>query len=69
MKAVQRLRRSLGESLRSLAARLDPPTQPYGEWDARQGCLVIKIPNGGTGMRLARIDLGDGYVANVKDER
>lgn len=63
-----RLRKAMAARLRRIATRLDPPTQPYGEWDARTGQLVIKVPvEGGRGsMRLARVDVSAGMI---QDER
>jgi hypothetical protein len=41
---ITRARRAVAGSLRAAAARLDPPTQPCGEWDNERGVLVIKVP-------------------------
>lgn len=56
-------RRRLARHLRRTAARLDPPTDPYGEWDARSGQLIIKMPTGSGGsMPLARVDISPGAI-------
>lgn len=55
--------KTIATALRLIAARLDPPTMPYGEWDYATQQIVIKIPNGAGGsMPLARLDIGTGQI-------
>lgn len=63
---IQRFRRTMAATLRRIAIRLDPPNDPYGEWDAKAGQLVIKLPDGGgRGLPLARVDIS----GMIRDER
>lgn len=64
------LKRAAGRRLRRIAVRLDPPTDPYGEWDQARQQLVIKVPTGGRGaMSLARIDITPGMLADERTRR
>lgn len=69
MKAmIQRIRKATAVRLRRTAMRIDPPTEPYGEWDAKTGQLVVKIPtNGGQGnMPLARVNISAGMISDTR---
>lgn len=56
--------------LRRVANRIDPPIYPYGEWDRKACCLVIKIPGaaGYSPMTLADIDFSRGITADMISE-
>lgn len=65
-----RIQRAAAGRLRRIAARLDPPTDPYSEWDPKSRQLVIKVPTGGRGATpLARIDITPGMLADERTRR
>ena len=60
---IVKVRKHLAARLRLIAARLDPPTEPYGEWDKAKGCLVVRIPDGhGHSMPLAHVNVSSGDI-------
>lgn len=61
----RRARARLARAFTAAARRLDPPRDPYGEWDPKAGQLIIKVPDGaGHAVPLANVtikasDLGE----------
>jgi hypothetical protein len=63
--ARQRTRARLARGLIAIAKRLDPPRDPYGEWDPKSGQIIIKIPDGtGRGLPLANVAVTPGAITD-----
>lgn len=64
---IKKCRCRLARFLINAGRRLDPPRDPYGEWDPKAGQLVIKIPDGaGHALPLANIAITPGMLRDAR---
>ena len=64
---LRRARARTAGALVGIARRLDPPCDPYGEWDPKLGALVIKIPDGnGHSVPLANVNISAGMIQDQR---
>lgn len=61
----KRVRARLAWRLRHWAHRVDPQVTPYGEWDPKQGVLVVKAG----GLPLASLNIDAGMVQTDRGTR